>query len=279
MRLDLHVHTTASDGALSPGAVVDQAIAGGLHVLAIADHDTTAGSRAARAAVGGHGRASRGRPLHVVPAIELSTTRAGDELHVLGYFLDLDAPALRAHEERSSRRRRERLREIVDRLAARGVEVAFEEVLRVAGSEVDSLGRPHLARALVRAGHVDTVSEAFDRFIGDHAPAFVPTDLLDPVEGVEVILESGGIPVWAHPPGDTVEGLLPELVAGGLRGLEVYRPYNTPDQVRRLKSLARRHGLLVSGGSDFHDPDRGGALGGFFVTDREVAELLELGGL
>lgn len=272
MRLDLHVHTTASDGALSPGTVVDRAIVGGLHVLAIADHDTTAGSRAARGAVGR-------RPLQVVPAIELSTTRAGEELHVLGYFLDLDAPALRAHEERSSRRRRERLREIVDRLAARGVEVAFEEVLRVAGSEVDSLGRPHLARALVRAGHVDTVSEAFDRFIGDHAPAFVPTDLLDPVEGVQVILDSGGIPVWAHPPGDMVEGLLPELVAGGLRGLEVYRPYNTPDQVRRLKRLARRHGLLVSGGSDFHDPDRGGALGGFFVTDREVAELLEVGGL
>lgn len=272
MRLDLHVHTTASDGSLSPEAVVDRAVAGGLHVLGIADHDTAAGSRAARASVGR-------RPIQVVPAIELSTTRGREELHVLGYFLDLDAPALRAHEERSGRRRRERLREIVDRLARQGVEVEFEAVLRLAGDEVGSLGRPHLARALVEAGHVATIPEAFDRFIGDHAPAFVPTALLDPAAGVRVILESGGIPVWAHPPMESVEAMLPELVAAGLRGLEVYRPFNAPAQVRRLKTLARRHDLLLSGGSDFHDPDRGAELGAFFVTDREVAGLLEAGGL
>lgn len=278
MRLDLHVHTTASDGSLSPGAVVDRAIAGGLHVIAIADHDTAAGSRAARASLGAHRREGGGRPIQVVPAVELSTTRAGEELHILGYFLDLDAPALRAHEERSGRRRRERLREIVGRLAAQGVEVEFEEVLRVAGSEVDSLGRPHLARALVQAGYASTISEAFDRLIGDHAPAFVPTDLLDPAAGVRVILESGGIAVWAHPPMQTVEELLPDLVADGLGGLEVYRPFSGPDQIRRLETLAGRHDLLLSGGSDFHDPDRGG-LGAFYVTDREVGALLEAGGL
>lgn len=274
MRLDLHIHTTASDGSLSPGAVLEAAGSGGLDVIAVADHDTAAGSREAI-------RLSAGPvPLHVVPAIELSSTWRGREIHVLGYFIDLESEALRVHEERSIHLRSERMREMVDRLGHAGVEVAFEDVLDVAGPERSTLGRPHLARVLVRDGHAADVADAFDRFIGDGQAAFVPTDLLEPPEAARVITAAGGIAVWAHPPPDLLDELLPPLMEAGLRGLEVYRPFTPPDNVRRLEEVTRRRGLLRSGGSDWHAPGRGGnAIGDFHVTAEEVAELLEAGGL
>jgi predicted metal-dependent phosphoesterase TrpH len=131
----------------------------------------------------------------------------------------------------------------------------------------------------VEAGHVTTISEAFDRYIGDEHPAFIPTSLLSPEEAVELVLQAGGIPVWAHPPEDRVEALLPRLVQVGLRGLEVYRPRHAPRYTLRLEGLCRAWKLLPSGGSDWHGPDRGIVLGDFFVTAEEVAELLEEGGI
>lgn len=272
MRLDLHVHTTASDGAWSPEAVVRGAAKGGLDVIAIADHDTTAG--VAEAAI-----VAREVQVHVVTALEVSSSHRGRDVHVLGYFVDPDAPAIREHSALAQSRREERMREMLSRLRARGIDVGFSSVEDAAGPERVVLGRPHLARALVVAGQASSVQDAFDRLIGDEAPAFVPVDLLTPVEAVEVVIGGGGIPIWAHPPGDLVDALLPVMIAAGLRGLEVYRPRGPRSDVLRNEGICRSAGLLMSGGSDWHSPDRGTALGDFYVTADEVGELLRAGGM
>ncbi len=272
MRLDLHIHSTASDGALSPGAVLELAEKSRLDVIALSDHDTTAGVRRLRE-VGIRGS------IQVVSAIEVSSTLDGRELHVLGYFVDPHSDAIRAHEIRAVTLREKRMKGMVRRLAEGGIEVEFDAVVEAAGPERTALSRPHLARALVAAGHVGNVPEAFDRYIGDDHPAFLPTSLLSPEEAIHMILDAGGIPVWAHPPENQVESLLPRLVQAGLRGLEVYRPRHGPSYTLKLEGLCRAWKLLLSGGSDFHYPDRGLGLGDFFVTAEEVAALLEEGGI
>jgi predicted metal-dependent phosphoesterase TrpH len=272
MRVDLHIHTTASDGSWSPEAVVRGAAAGGLDVIAVTDHDTTAGCEVA-AAVG------REVEVRVVPGVEVSSTFQGRDVHVLGYFVDPDAASIRAHAERAMTRREGRMREILERLSQQGVELGYEAVQRVAGPGPVVIGRPHLAKALVAAGRASSVQDAFNRYIGDAAPSFVPVQLLDPVGAVEVVLAAGGVPVWAHPPADMLEGLLPGLVESGLRGLEVYRPKHQRFDVLRLEAACRAHGLLMSGGSDWHTPDSGVSLGDFFVSGDEVEPLLTAGGI
>ncbi|KPJ77421.1 MAG: hypothetical protein AMS19_12580, partial [Gemmatimonas sp. SG8_23] len=168
MRLDLHIHTTASDGAWAPEAVIEGAVAGGLDVIAITDHDTVAAVPAAR-------RAARGHNLQVIAGVELSSTFEGHDVHILGYFVDVEADGLRRHAERAERRREERMQEMIDRLAGQGVGVAFEDVERAAGEDRVIIGRPHLAAALVEGGHATSVWDAFQRLIGDEHPAFVPT--------------------------------------------------------------------------------------------------------
>jgi hypothetical protein len=272
VRLDLHVHSTASDGAWSPEAVVRGAAEGGLDVLALTDHDTVAGYAAA-AAVG------REVDVQVIPALEASSTWQGRDVHILGYFVDPEATPLRAYGERASRRREERMREMLGRLEGQGISIDFAAVERAAGEDRVVIGRPHLARALVEAGHATSVPDAFDRLIGDGSPAFVPTGLLAPTDAVELVLAAGGVPIWAHPPSDMVDALLPELRRAGLRGLEVYRPKHARSEVLRYEAVCKTARLLVSGGSDWHGPDGGTALGDFWVGADEVAKLLAVGGM
>lgn len=271
MDLDLHMHSAASDGALPPREVVEAAIRARLDVVALTDHDTIAGVEEARAAVGD-------RPIEVIPALEVSSTWGAHEIHILGYFVDLDHRGLRSHSSRAGERRRERLRAMVRRLGDQGVDVSFSEVLELAGDDVASLGRPHLARALHQAGYVSAPAEAFDRYIGNGHPAYIPTRLLEPREALEMIRAAGGIAVWAHPPSYLLDELLPRLVAMGLDGLEAYRPRHTPEKVDRLERAARHHRLVLSGGSDWHGPDDG-ELGTFRVKASEVAALLTRGGM
>jgi hypothetical protein len=272
MRLDLHLHSTASDGTLSPRAVVEAAEAGRLDVIALADHDTCAGVRRLR---------EKGQPdaIQVIPALEVSSTLEGQELHFLGYFVDPEADGIRAHEERAVRLREARMKGMVQRLETEGVEIPFEAVVEAAGPERGALSRPHLAQAMVEAGYVATVSEAFDRYIGDRHPAFLPTSLFSPEEAIGLVLDAGGIPVWAHPPVDQVEGLVSRFVQAGLRGLEVYRPRYPARYTLQLEGLCKAWKLLKSGGSDWHGPDRGLVMGDFYVTAEEVAGLLEEGGI
>jgi len=270
MKLDLHVHTTASDGACDPPEVIGLAVESGIDVLSITDHDTVGGLEMAVSAVGN-------RSLQLIPGIEVSSTWDGLEYHFLGYFVDSEGASIRAHERYALESRERRMEDMVDRLRQQGLLIVMADVLDEAGPNRFSIGRPHLAHALVTRGYASSVTDAFDRLIGNRHPAYVPTRLASPEQAIQVILDSGGIPVWAHPPLDSLDCLLPEFLRAGLRGLEVYRPRSWPKRVRRLQRAAREAGLLVSGGSDWHDQDRGGALGNFFVTGEQVGELLEAG--
>ena len=270
MKLDLHLHSTASDGRLDPSDLLALAASAELDVIALADHDTVAGVVAAS-------RAGTELGIHVIPALEVSCTRDDTEIHVLGYFVDPADPAISRHGEMASRMRAERLREMVERLGDQGVQVSFDLVVEMAGKEVSSLGRPHLARALVEAGHVDTISEAFDRYIGNDHAAYVPTRLLTPKESIRMIQGAGGLAVWAHPPLHLLDQFLPDLVEAGLDGLEVFRPGVLPSKQRLLLTRAQGYGLVVTGGSDWHGPDDGN-LGSFSVSEDDVSDFLHAAG-
>jgi len=250
--------------------VVQAARVGGLHIIALADHDTVAGVATAQAAAAGS--------LHVIPALEVSTHHEGGELHMLGYYVDPLNPALSRFGSRAADRREERMRDMIERLDAVGIHVEYDDVLAAAGPKPGSIGRPHLARALVQRGYVATMSDAFDRYIGDDGPAFVSTRLLTPAAAIELIQAAGGIAVWAHPRSDLLEPMLPALVEQGLDGVECYRPRVGPADADRIADLASRHGLLVTGGSDWHG-DWHGPLGSFAVDRDDVAAFLEIGGI
>ncbi|MCY4399891.1 MAG: PHP domain-containing protein [Gemmatimonadetes bacterium] len=272
MKLDLHVHSTASDGTVPPEEVVDRAIAGGLDVLALADHDTIAGVRRAI-------RHARGRRLHIIPAIEMSSTFEGMDIHILGYFVDIESAAFHWHTRHNLERRDARMSEMVERLARQGITITREQLDEQRGSAEVAFSRPHLARALVKAGYARGVPDAFARLIGNNSPAHVLTQVATPEEVTETVRNAGGIPVWAHPPARYLQKLLPRLVEAGLGGLEVYRASRGSVPVSRLESAARAHDLVVTGGSDWHGPESGSALGDFFVTGEEVSSFLAFGGM
>ncbi len=270
LRIDLHLHSTASDGSLSPTDLVKAAGAGGLHVIALADHDTTAGY--AEAAVAAEGI------LHVIPALEMSTMHEGSEVHVLGYFVDPADPTLMRYSDNAAEARRARMLGMLDRLASLGISVPFGDVEEVAGPEVRSMGRPHLAKALVQRGYASTFADAFDRYIGDSGPAYLPNALLTACGAIELIHEAGGLAVWAHPRADMFERDIRRFVTWGLDGVECYRPRCDPTESLRLETVTRELGLFVTGGSDWHGPWHG-RLGAFAVTQEDVATFLERGGI
>lgn len=270
MRIDLHMHSAASDGELSPTSLVHAARAGGLDVIALTDHDTVSGVPEAIAAAGD-------RPV-VVPGIEISCTHAGRDLHLLGYQIDPEHPALSDYGHLAVEGRARRMRAMVERLNDLGIAVDYEDVLAAAGPDTTTLGRPHLANALLERGHVRTFGEAFDRFIGDDGPAFVPTELVTPARAIELIHSAGGVSVWAHPRLDVFEVELPRLAGWGIDGVECIRPQHSPDTVRRLVDAAAELDLLVTGGSDWHG-EWHGPLGRFAVDPGEISAFLERTGL
>jgi predicted metal-dependent phosphoesterase TrpH len=269
MRADLHLHSTASDGELGPGEVIGLAAAGGLTLVALTDHDSASGVSEAQEAASPLG-------LTVLPGTELSSTRAGREIHILGYGIDPDHPAIRRRGARARERRRERMAAMVGHLSEQGIELSLGEVEAAAGrASLSMLGRPHLARALVAAGHVTTVEEAFDRWIGDRHRAFVPTDLGSPEDAVATIREAGGVAVWAHPPWELLSTWLDDLADAGLQGVEAYRASWSPGRCRRVARAARGRGLCTTGGSDWHGPTKGGRLGDFWLPEERIADLLD----
>jgi hypothetical protein len=241
--LELHCHTTCSDGSLTPTELVEAAAAAGVKALAITDHDTLAGWDEAFAAAAQHG-------LEVVPGLELSTVLNGRSLHVLGFYPDRDA--LQDCLNYRLEDRKCRARKILDKLAALGYPVELSE------AEMGmSPGRPHIAAAMVQAGYVDYAHEAFDRFLAEDRPAYVPYEKFASIDGIAVLRRCHAVPVWAHPylfMGGNVEAVLPDLVAAGLMGIEVFRPDHTPAQVHQLQTLCTQYGLIMTGGSDYHGP-------------------------
>lgn len=267
MAADLHNHTTASDGTLSPAELVRRAKAAGLHFVGVTDHDTTAGLAEAAEAAGIEG-------IGVVPGVELSTDATGREVHILGYFCrTADSPLADLMEEMRTARRR-RVEQIIGRLCEAGIPVSADRVLALAGGGV--AGRPHVARALVEQGLAEDINDAFQRFLVRGRPGYVPRRKLHPVEAVRLVRQAGGVAALAHPGlmgGDEVIG---ELLAAGLQAIEVYYPEHTPYQVKRYADLARAHGLIVTGGSDFHgDGERPANVGSVTVDDGTVEQLAE----
>jgi 3',5'-nucleoside bisphosphate phosphatase len=264
--IDLHTHSTRSDGALGPAELVERAATRGVKVQALADHDTLAGAAEAIAAGERLG-------VRVIPSTELNTESEWGDVHVLGYFLD---PADTALEDRLRWLRENRGRRIelmVEKLNGLGYAVSLERVLEIANG--GSLGRPHLAQALFEAGHVTSYDSAFDTLIAKGAPAYVSRVGLTPLEAVQLVVAHGGVPSLAHP--FTVVGLeelMPQLVAAGLAGIETYYGSHPPTMTAVCLSLARRYDLVPTGGSDFHGRgDHGAPLGGTFVPPETIPAL------
>lgn len=268
VRVDLHVHTTASDGLLPPEEVVRLARRSGVQVLAVADHDTTEGLAAAQAAAAAEG-------IELIPALELNTDVPGAEVHVLGYGIDHRVPWFQAFLVRLRDGRVDRARRMVEKLAALGLPIAMERVLALAGD--GAVGRPHVARALVEAGYVRETAEAFARYIGRHGPAYVERLKLTPQQAVQVIRAAGGVPVLAHPGWLADDAAVEALLGEGLEGLEVYYPDHTPAMVETYLALARRYEMLVTGGTDFHGGDLATRvpLGSQYVPPEVVTRLRE----
>lgn len=265
MAIDLHAHSTASDGTLRPAEVIREAHRLGLRAIALADHDTTDGLPEAAAEAARLG-------IELVPAVELNTDGTDLELHILGYYIDPDHPAFRRALAHARDERVTRARGMVGRLRDRGVVVEEERVFAIAGGA--PVCRPHLAQALVEAGHVRTVPEAFARFLNRNSPIYVPRTGMTPREAIRCIREAGGVPVLAHP------GTMPEepvlaLIGEGLRGLEVYYLEHTPELIVRWGLVARREGLVATGGTDAHGPgsSRPRVLGTSAVPDEALEAL------
>jgi predicted metal-dependent phosphoesterase TrpH len=266
--VDLHTHSTYSDGLLSPAALVEEAALRGLRVLALTDHDTVAGIAEARDAGARLG-------VEIIPGVELSTTMAGGEgVHLLGYFVAVDDPDFREGLAAYARDREERMARMIERLRRVGAPVDAERVLAIAGHGTQ--GRPHLARALVEAGHAADLPDAFARYIGWGQPAFVPRPRVDPRQAIALVRAAGGVPVLAHPyTAGGVESVLDRLIPDGLLGMEVDYGQYSPEERDVLRQIAARRGLIATGGSDFHGPGFGAGrdLGGAPVPLAAVAAL------
>lgn len=270
MRLDLHVHSTASDGAMSATELVSTAMSRDLVALSITDHDSVDAIPEALSA-------ARETNLLVIPGVELSTLHEGRDVHILGYFVDPHDPALLSVLATLRDARRVRARTIVSGLREAGFELTIEEVLLLA--EDGSVGRSHVARALVDRGHVPNVADAFSRFIGRGAPFYVAKPVKEPAEVVQTIISAGGVPVLAHPGVTEIDDALPDLIDAGLQGLEAYHAEHTPEMRQRYAALAAELDLLVTGGSDFHGPHAPGtALGSVELPEHVLPDLLERAG-
>jgi len=244
--IDLHLHTAASDGALTPTELVARAAGAGLTTISVTDHDTLGGIPEARVAAATLG-------LRLVPGVEITGVEDERDVHLLAYFFDDDAPGLAEFLERQRTDRLRRLREIAQRLGALGFAIDIERLLEHAGAATGrSVGRPLLADALVAAGHARDRNDAFDRLLGNGGPAYVPRIGATPDEVIDIVRRAGGIVSLAHPGLTRMDALIPRLAQAGLAALEVGHSDHDRDTEHRYRELAARYGLAVSAGSDFH---------------------------
>lgn len=274
MKIDLHCHTTASDGVLTPAELVALAAGSGVDVIGVTDHDTVAGVGEAVAAGG----------VRVVAGIELSSRHEDRAVHVLGYFLDPESPALLHALDETANERLGRAKRMVERLCELGYDLTLDDVLSHAQGAI--VARPHVARALVSRGHVASVRDAFTQdFIADGGRADVPRRQLSPQEAIALIGSAGGVAVLAHPGllhhlgtfQPLHESFISSLHEAGLAGLEVDHPDHPPEVRDRLRSLAQRLGLVTTGGSDFHG-ESGRPIGDCTTGAEDFAELEALAG-
>lgn len=270
-KVDLHIHSTASDGRLSPADIVHKAAELGLTIIAIADHDTVDGIAPALLA------AKPFPQLKVIPSVEISTDAPSGEVHVLGYFLDYTDRRLRSTLDRSRHSRELRAQRMIAKLGELGIRIEWQRIQKIAGS--GAMGRPHIAQAMLEKGYIDSLKEAFAKYIGRGAPAYVEREKVTPREAIELILRANGLPVLAHPlTVNDPEAIVIELKTAGLAGLEAYYDGYTADEGKQLVSLAKRHALIATGGSDYHglDDTTETMIGGADVPMESVRQLMAL---
>ena len=246
--IDLHTHTTASDGALEPRALVERAYRLGIRTLSVTDHDTVAGVSEAAAEA-----AARG--MEFLPGIEITAVHDRRDVHMLAYFLDPEPAGLTAFLERQRQDRSRRAREMSARLAALGAPIDIEDLIAGAEAAGTAVARPTVARALLDAGHVTSLQQAFDRWLADGRPAYVPRIGATPAAVVRLVMQAGGVAGLAHPGLLRKDELIPDLAVAGLGAIEVYHSDHDAGAQARYLRLAERYDLAVSGGSDFHGDD------------------------
>ncbi|MFC1645724.1 PHP domain-containing protein [Candidatus Omnitrophota bacterium] len=239
---DLHLHTYFSDGTFSPKQLVEQAKLSGLSCIAVTDHDSVSGIKPVEEAAD--------ESLEVIPGIELTSEINSNEIHILGYFIDPNYSTLIAELDKINSIRRKRVYGIVEKLKGLGVDLDPQDVFSIAGQ--GSVSRLHIARAMLNKGAIFNIYEAFSRYIGNKGPAYVGKFSLTPQDAIKLILEAKGVPVLAHPYNMNCDELIPSFVKAGLRGLEAYYPEYSETVVRYYLQVAKKHGLLVTGGSDCH---------------------------
>ncbi len=246
--VDLHVHSTKSDGTLAPSDLVDLALSKGLSAFALTDHDTTEGIDEAIAA-------AHGKDIEVIPGIEFSTEYEGKDIHIVGIYIDHKSEAFQSYIKEFQDSRDLRNHKMCLKLAKHGIDITYEKLRAMFPESV--LTRSHYAKYLLENGYVGSMREAFDRYVGDHAPCFLPREKVTPSQAVKLILASGGIPILAHPilyhmSDARLDKLVATLKEAGLIGIEaVYSTYNQAEE-RQIRALAKKYDLRISGGSDFH---------------------------
>ncbi len=244
--IDLHMHTTASDGRYSPGELVTRAWAVGIRTMSVTDHDTMAAVLEATAAAAHLG-------VTVIPGIEITSVHGGRDVHVLAYFLAESAPGLQEMLTNQRQQRIDRAIEIGSRLAQLGVPIDVDGLVEAASARGGkSLARPQIAQALIAAGHVSSVAEAFDKYLGEDSPAYVPHRGASPADVVRLVLAGGGIPSLAHPGYRPKDEIIPDLVDAGLPAIEVYHSSHDDTAQAHYLAIADRYGLVPTGGSDYH---------------------------
>jgi predicted metal-dependent phosphoesterase TrpH len=263
---DLHIHTTFSDGLLTPEQVVVKAKENGLGVVAIVDHDAVGGIEPAM-------QEGKQHSVEVIPAVELSCIVGDNDIHIIGYYINYRKKDLIEVLTRIQNKRLERAKAMVKKLAEQGAEVEIERVLELAGS--GTVGRPHIAQALLEEGHISSYDEAFWKYIGYHCPAYVPKEKLTPKEAMKLISDFHGISVLAHPMSYNNRSTINYLIDQGIRGLEVWRPDQSENDTRYLSNLVQMHNLLSTGGTDCHGGRKGKILIGEIKVPYQYVQALK----
>ena len=271
MRADLHLHTTASDGRLTPQELVQKAVELKLDVIAITDHDSVEGIPPALEA------AKNFTQLMVIPGVEINTDVPKGEVHILGYFIDYRDPGLNRTLEELRNSRNERGKKMVARLAEIGINIDWGRVQELAGG--GSIGRPHIAQAMLEQGCVSSLREAFTKYIGRNGPAYVERKKLTPIEAVKVVLDANGLPVLAHPADiEKLEPFLLQLKKARIVGIEIYYNGYNPKTIAQLKRFAQKLDLIACGGSDYHGLGEyiGADIGSVNLPGESVEQLISL---
>jgi len=270
-RVDLHIHSTSSDGKLTPEEIVSKAVALDLRYIALTDHDSVEG-------IGPAVKAARAFPrLTFIPGVEVSTDVPEGEIHILGYFIDYHDKDLAGALKRFRNSRETRARGMIEKLKKLGIAIEWPRVREIAGE--GAIGRPHIARAMLEKGYIENFKEAFDKYIGRDGPAYVEREKMTPGEAVALVLRSGGLPVLAHPfTVKETEQWVATLRRAGMIGIEAYYKDNTPENTAATLKMADRFGLLVTGGTDFHGIEGAGEvmMGGVHVPVKAAKQLIAL---